>query len=40
LRTQTARRVAEQAAMTEFAAYANELQRNAKVKKNPAVFTE
>ena len=40
LRAQTARRVADQSAATEFAAYVNEVQRTAKVKKNPAVFTE
>jgi len=38
LRAQTARRASEQAAATEFAAYANELQRVAKIKKNDAVF--
>ncbi|HEX7374766.1 MAG TPA: SurA N-terminal domain-containing protein [Steroidobacteraceae bacterium] len=40
LRAQTARRVSEQAAATEFAAYANEVQRAAKIKKNPDVFSE
>jgi peptidyl-prolyl cis-trans isomerase D len=40
LSAQTAQRVSEQAAATEFAAYANEVQRAAKIKKNPAVFTE
>lgn len=40
LRAQTARRAAEQTAVSEFAAYAAELQRTAKIKKNPDVFAE
>jgi peptidyl-prolyl cis-trans isomerase D len=40
LRAQTAQRAAQQAAAAEFTAYTNELERTAKVKKNPAVFAE
>jgi peptidyl-prolyl cis-trans isomerase D len=40
LRAQAAQRAAQQGALAEFTAYANELQRTAKVKKNPDVFAE
>jgi peptidyl-prolyl cis-trans isomerase D len=40
LRAQSAQRAAQQGALAEFTAYAQELQRTAKVKKNPDVFAE
>jgi peptidyl-prolyl cis-trans isomerase D len=40
LRAQSAQRAAQQGALAEFTAYTQELQRTAKVKKNPDVFAE
>ncbi len=40
LRMQTAQRASQQAALAEFDAYIQELERTAKVKKNPDVFAE
>jgi peptidyl-prolyl cis-trans isomerase D len=40
LRAQSAQRAAQQGALAEFTAYSSELQRTAKVKKNPDVFAE